>query len=82
MGDPAGRGRRININGRYVLAWTTTQAAAHCGIKPATYRDYIRKSGAPRALPFRGANGELLFDVYSVRTWHRNRPGRGRHRPA
>jgi len=62
--------------------WTTSQAAAHCGIKPATYRDYTRTNGAPGPLPdVRSGNGELLFDAAAVRAWHADRPDRGWHGP-
>lgn len=57
--------------------WTTRQAAIHCGIRPATYRDYTRTNGAPGPLEYRSAGGELLFDADAVRAWHANRPGRG-----
>lgn len=57
--------------------WTTRQAATHCGIRPATYRDYTRTNGAPGPLEYRSAGGELLFDAAAVRAWHAKRPGRG-----
>lgn len=70
--------RYITINGGRLEVYTTSEAATHCGVAPATYRDYTRKLGAPGALTYRDQNGELLFDAIRVRQWQANRPGRGR----
>jgi phage terminase Nu1 subunit (DNA packaging protein) len=58
--------------------WTTTQAAEHCGCKPRTFNDYVRRRGAPQPVgrePGRG--GQDLYDAEAVRRWHAGRRGQG-----
>lgn len=58
--------------------WTTTQAAAHCGVKPSTYRDYVSSGYAPAPLDERDpATGAKLHDAAAVIEWHASRPGAG-----
>lgn len=58
--------------------WTTTQAAAHCGVAPSTLRDYASSGRAPAPLPERDpTTGAKLYDAQAVKDWHASRPGKG-----
>lgn len=58
--------------------WTTTQAADHWGVKPATYRDYISAGYAPSPVQMRDPRtGAKLHDAGAVRDAFAKRPGRG-----
>jgi len=59
--------------------WTTSQVAEYCGnIKPATYRDYVNRQGAPKHVSRQpGRGGQDLYDADAVRTWHARRPRQG-----
>lgn len=58
--------------------WTTRQAAEHCGVSPATYRDYVSDGRAPAPFQDRDpATGAKLHDAAAVKSWHASRPGQG-----
>lgn len=58
--------------------WTTSQAAAHCGVLMDTFRSYVNRGLAPRPLPHEfGPRGERIFLADEIRRWHANRPGPG-----
>ena len=62
--------------------WTTNQAAEHCGIQPATWRDYVHRNGAPGPVSREpGRAGQDLYDATAVRAYQAGRPGRGWHGP-
>jgi hypothetical protein len=59
--------------------WPATRCAQHCGVKhAAVWRYYVRTQGAPKPLGHNPSTGLLEWDADAVRTWHANRPGRGR----
>lgn len=59
--------------------WTTAQCAAHCGVPPKVFRDYVSRSpGAPQpVIREPGNKGQNLFLASAVRAWHAARPGQG-----
>jgi hypothetical protein len=67
--------------------WGVTQAAAHCGITPATWRHYVHIKLAPAADdpgdPTTPPNRRTpRWRPATVTTWHASRAGRGRPRQA
>lgn len=57
--------------------WTYDQAAAWCGVKPATYRAYIVQQDAPKGTRFDPDTGRRLVAAGLVRAWWAGRPGQG-----
>ncbi len=61
------------------LLWTTRQCAEYCGVSASTYRDYVKRLGAPGPVAREpGRQGQNLHDAEAVRQWHANRAGQGR----
>lgn len=61
-------------------AWTTAQAAGHCGVGIDTFSKYVRIGLGDAPKPFArqpGRGGQDLYRAREVRAWHANRPGRG-----
>lgn len=57
--------------------WTTAQCAEHCGVKPATWRDYVNRLGAPGPVVREAGRGQNLYLASAVRRWHAGRRGPG-----
>lgn len=54
--------------------WTTQNAAEHCGITPATWRNYAANGRTPNSVAL--ILGQTpLWDAEEVKAWHANRPG-------
>lgn len=63
----------------------TAEAAAICGIRPGTWRDYVSRGHAPAPDdPDAGAppaRRRPRWRRATVEQWHAQRPGSGRHGP-
>lgn len=57
--------------------WTTAQCAAHCGVKPAVWRDYVARNDAPAPILREPGRGQNLYPAAAVRAWHAARRGPG-----
>ncbi len=59
--------------------WTTQQCAEHCdGVSASTYRDYVKRLGAPGPVAREpGRHGQNLYDADAVRQWQASRAGQG-----
>lgn len=56
-------------------------AAAHLGIKPSTWRDYVADGRAPKPDGIDEGFGKPYWLKSSLDKWNDARPGQGRKRP-
>lgn len=64
---------------RELELWTVQQCAEFVGVKPPTWRAYVKRGQAPA--PLRRFGRTPIWDATTVRQWKEERPGQGRKRP-